>query len=210
MLQVETPDVGAPQQAQVRCLPFGTVATAATARAALAASRRGAAAAPPPKPASRPRWAKVCGCPAFRAPSPSDAGSPRRARAPSPSRHPRIHARRRDRARCSRVLALRLGPVVVAARPSCVGRRRAGEARIGVEAATRSQPDEDLARIPLQSSLHLDGIVAGVEDEQGSCPLRGRPAQERFHLLGGHLALASRAGRTRRRSTGAVQLSRAR
>ena len=84
----------------------------------------------------------------------------------------------------ARVRALHLRPV--ATRPSGVG-RRAGEARIGVEAATRSQPDEDLARIPLQSSLDLDGIVAGVEDEQGSGPFRGRAAQRRFHLLGGHL-----------------------
>ncbi len=56
-----------------------------------------------------------------------------------------------------------------------------------MEAAARSQTDEDLARVPLQSSLDLDGIVAGVEDEQGSDPLLRRPAHKRFHLLGGHL-----------------------
>src|SRR5919202_3604713 len=67
------------------------------------------------------------------------------------------------------------------------GGGRASEARIGVEATPRSQTDEDLARTPLQSLLHLDGIVARVEDEQGSDPLLRRPAQERVHLLGGPL-----------------------
>jgi hypothetical protein len=86
----------------------------------------------------------------------------------------------------------------MATRPPSVG-RWTSEARIGVEAASRSQTDKNLARNSLKSLLHLDGIVASVEDEQGSDPLLGRPAQKRFHLLGGHLVGVLR---------GAVQLSR--
>ena len=85
----------------------------------------------------------------------------------------------------ARVRALDLRPV--ASRPSGGG-GRASEARIGVETAPRPQTDEDLARIPLQPLLQLHGIVAGVENEQGSdLFLLGQPAQKRFHLLGGHL-----------------------
>src|SRR5215208_7717275 len=63
------------------------------------------------------------------------------------------------------VPALHLRPV--ATRPSSVG-GWASEARIGVEATPGPQTDEDLARSPFQPLLHLlDGIVAGVEDEQG-------------------------------------------
>src|SRR5512132_735344 len=51
------------------------------------------------------------------------------------------------------------------------GSGRTSEARIGEEAATCSQTDEDLAPTPLKASLHLDGIVSSVEDEQGSGPL---------------------------------------
>jgi hypothetical protein len=66
--------------------------------------------------------------------------------------------------------------------------RWTSEARISVEATPRPQTDEDLARNPLQSLLHLDGIVASVEDEQGSDPLLlRREAEKRFHLLGGNL-----------------------
>jgi hypothetical protein len=96
----------------------------------------------------------------------------------------------------------------VATRPSSEG-GRSSEARLGVEATPCPQTDEDLARrTPLQPLLHLDGIVAGVEDEQGSGPLLGRPAQKRFHLLGGHLVSIPRGAETRSTSTGAVQLSR--
>ena len=88
---------------------------------------------------------------------------------------------------------------------------RAGtsEARIGLEATPSSQTDEDLTQSPLlQPLLHLDRIVARVEDEQGSGPLLGRPVQKRFHLLGGHLVSIPRGAETRSTSTGAVQLSR--
>ena len=96
----------------------------------------------------------------------------------------------------------------MATRPSGGGGGWAGEARIGIEAAAGTQTDEDLAPTPLEPPLHLDRIVAGVEDEQGSVPfLLGRPAQNRFHLLDGDLVGVLR-GRTRSTSTGAVQLSR--
>jgi hypothetical protein len=74
--------------------------------------------------------------------------------------------------------------------PSSVG-RWASEARIGVEATPGAQTEEDLAWSSLQSLLHLDGIVASVEDEQGSGSLLFlvlmREAEKRFDLLGGHL-----------------------
>jgi hypothetical protein len=74
----------------------------------------------------------------------------------------------------------------VATRSPSVG-RWTSEARIGIEATPRPQTDEDLTRSPLQPLLHLDGIVASVEDEQGSDPLLRQPAEKRFHLLGGYL-----------------------
>jgi hypothetical protein len=42
---------------------------------------------------------------------------------------------------------------------------RIREARIAVEAAPRSQTDEDLARASLEPSLDLDRVVASIEDE---------------------------------------------
>src|SRR3712207_1148427 len=64
----------------------------------------------------------------------------------------------------------------------------ASEARIGVETAPRPQTDEDLRAAAFQLLLKLDGIVAGVEDEQGNVPfLLGRPAYKRFDLLGSNL-----------------------
>jgi hypothetical protein len=65
--------------------------------------------------------------------------------------------------------------------------RWTNEARIAVEATSRPQTEKDLARTSLQSLLHLDRVVSGVEDEQGNDSLLGRPAQKRFHLLGSHL-----------------------
>ena len=65
---------------------------------------------------------------------------------------------------------------------------RVREARVAVEAAPGAQADEDLARAPLQSLLHLDGVVARIEDEhRGNVgPTRRKgPAQKRPHLLGG-------------------------
>ena len=78
----------------------------------------------------------------------------------------------------------------MATRPSGGG-GRASEARIGVEAAPCPQTDEDLARPSLKPLLHFNGIVARVEDEQGSgIFLLGRPAEKRFYLLGGDLISA--------------------
>jgi hypothetical protein len=68
--------------------------------------------------------------------------------------------------------------------------RRVAQARVAVEAAPGAQADEYLAWAPLQSLLHLDGVVARIEDEQrGSVsPTRRKgPPQERPHLLGGDL-----------------------
>jgi hypothetical protein len=41
------------------------------------------------------------------------------------------------------------------------------EARIAIEAPPGAQAEEYLAWAPLQCSLHLDGVVARIEDEQG-------------------------------------------
>jgi hypothetical protein len=66
--------------------------------------------------------------------------------------------------------------------------RWASEARIGVEAATSPQTDEDLARSSLQPPLQLDGIIASVEDKQGSDPLLlSRETEKCFDLLGSDL-----------------------
>ena len=61
---------------------------------------------------------------------------------------------------------------------------RIREARGAVEAAPRSQTDEDLARAPFEPSLQLDRLVARVEDEQGDDP-SFKPAQQSLDLLGG-------------------------
>src|SRR5829696_1738096 len=67
------------------------------------------------------------------------------------------------------VRALHLGPVATGASDVF---RRVAQARVAVEASSRSQTDEDLARTSLEPLLHLDRVVARVEDEQGSS---GRP-----------------------------------
>jgi hypothetical protein len=86
----------------------------------------------------------------------------------------------------ARLSALHLGPVATGTSDVF---RRVAEARIAVEAAPGSQADEDLARTPLKALLHLDGVVARIEDEQRSSvsPTRRKgPPQERPHLLCGH------------------------
>jgi len=68
--------------------------------------------------------------------------------------------------------------------------RRVAQARVAVEAAPGAQAEEDLARASLQSLLHLDGVVARIEDEQRGnvSPTRRKgPPQKRPHLLGGGL-----------------------
>src|SRR3712207_1714931 len=69
----------------------------------------------------------------------------------------------------------------VATRSPSVG-RWTSETRIGVEATSRPQTDENLARSSLQPLLHLDRIVASVKDEQGSDPLLRRPAEKCLDL----------------------------
>jgi hypothetical protein len=65
------------------------------------------------------------------------------------------------------------------------------EARVAVEAASRSQTDEDLASASLESLLQLDGVIARVEDKQGSSGpillVLDQEAHERSQLLGGYL-----------------------
>jgi hypothetical protein len=80
--------------------------------------------------------------------------------------------------------ALHLGPV--ATRASDV-LRRVAEARITVEATPGAQAEEDLAWAPLQCSLHLDGVVDRVEDEQGEGLSYSEPTQQSLDLLGGDL-----------------------
>jgi hypothetical protein len=72
----------------------------------------------------------------------------------------------------------------VAAQPSRFG-GRTGEARIAVEAASCPQTDKYLARAPLKSLLHLDGIVTRVEDEQGEGLSPPESTQQDLNLLGG-------------------------
>jgi hypothetical protein len=109
---------------------------------------------------------------------------------------PGAHVHRSVAGILARVLGRGLGPGTrvraphlraVATRSPGVG-RWTSEARIGVEATPCPQTDEDLTRTSLQCLLHLDGVVASVEDEQRSDTLFRREAQKkRFDLLGGHL-----------------------
>jgi hypothetical protein len=67
---------------------------------------------------------------------------------------------------------------------------RIREARVPVEAAPRSQAEEDLARAPLQPPLHLDGVVARVEDEKRDGLYFFEPTQQCLHLpCGDHVSV---------------------
>jgi hypothetical protein len=61
--------------------------------------------------------------------------------------------------------------------------RWVAQARVAVEAASRPQTEEDLARAPFEPLLHLDGIVARIEDEQGKNVSLPEPTQQDLHLL---------------------------
>ncbi len=66
-------------------------------------------------------------------------------------------------------------------------RGRIAEARIAVEATPGAQPDEYLARTPLQRLLQFDGVVACIEDEQGGALSFFKPTQQQSpNLLGGN------------------------
>jgi hypothetical protein len=82
---------------------------------------------------------------------------------------------------------------------------------IGLEAATRSQTDEDLAPASLQAlcSAPAPDRREGVEDEQRHGPFGRQPLQQGPHLLGADRVLVFLVGGTRSTSTGALQLSRA-
>jgi hypothetical protein len=65
--------------------------------------------------------------------------------------------------------------------------RRVAQARVAVKASPGAQTEEDLARKSFEPLLHLDGIVARVEDEQGNVGLSSyfRPSQQSLDLLRG-------------------------
>jgi hypothetical protein len=65
--------------------------------------------------------------------------------------------------------------------------RRIAQARIAVEATPGTQTEEDLAWAPLQCSLHLEGVLARVDDEQGEGLSYSEPTQQSLDLLGGGL-----------------------
>jgi hypothetical protein len=80
----------------------------------------------------------------------------------------------------ARIVALHLVPVATGASDV---RGRIAQARVAVEAAPGAQADEDLARAPLELPLHLDRVVARVEDEQRD-GLSFEPTQQYLHLPG--------------------------
>src|SRR5215213_3444453 len=85
------------------------------------------------------------------------------------------------------IRALHLRPVATRASYVC-GRIR--EARVTVEAPSRSQADEDLARAPLQPPLQLDGVVARVEDENRDGLYFFELTQQCLHLpCGDHVSV---------------------
>jgi hypothetical protein len=59
------------------------------------------------------------------------------------------------------------------------------EARISVEATPGAQTEEDLARTSLKPLLHLDGIVARVEDEQREARFLSEPTEQSLYLFDG-------------------------
>jgi hypothetical protein len=61
----------------------------------------------------------------------------------------------------------------------------ASEARIGIEATPGAQTDEDLAPTPLKPLLHLDGIVASIEDEQRDARFLSDPTEQALYLFDG-------------------------
>ena len=162
MLQVEAPDVGAPQQAKVRLDPFWPM---------------------PPQP-------QLLGLsPPFATRQPlhlhhderPDHDGQRPAAAPSFVR-PHLRMQLREGSYAHRpvagvlacVLARGLGPGAriralhlrtMPTRPSGGG-GWTSETRVCKQAATRPQTEEDLAPAPLKPLLNLDGIVARIEDEQ--------------------------------------------
>ena len=85
---------------------------------------------------------------------------------------------------------------------------RVAETGVAVEAASRPQPHEYLARAPFESPLQFDGVVARLKDKQRYGPHFPEPPQQSPDLLAVASAFASRSGRRRFTSTGAVQLSR--
>ena len=78
-----------------------------------------------------------------------------------------------------------------------------------MEAAARPQADEYLASTTLESLLKLDGVIAGVEDEQRDAPSSPADRPSKASTCLAAAMLVSRSGWTREASTGAVQLSRA-
>src|SRR5919107_3137252 len=181
VLQIETPDIRAPEEIQVRPRPLRPV---------------------PPQP--QDPWLP----PPFAAGQPLDLDQDERADhdgqgSPSASSlvvlDLRVHLRPRPNAHSpvagvlaamlcgglgpgARIVALHLRPVATGASDVL---RRVAEARIAVEAAPGAQAEEYLARTALQCSLHLDGVVARVEDEQGDGLSLFEPTQQSLDLLGG-------------------------
>jgi hypothetical protein len=64
---------------------------------------------------------------------------------------------------------------------------RVAEAGVAIEATSGAQAEEDLARVPLEPLLHLDRVVARVEDEQGDGLFFFNATQQSLDLLGGDL-----------------------
>src|ERR687898_1791075 len=106
----------------------------------------------------------------------------------------------------ARIIALHLRPVTP--RPSSAS-RWAKEARLIVETTSRTQTEEDPARIsPEESLLQLHGIVAGIEDEQWHIFYEQGSSEQLSDLCCVATMFVSCSGRTRLASNGAVQLSR--
>jgi hypothetical protein len=184
MLQIEAPDVGAPEEAEIRRGSFG---------------------ADPPQPQSLRLAPPLASGQPFdlHHNEGSDHYGRRAAAASSFVRlnlrmHPRPgpHAHSPVTGVLAFVLGGGLGPGArlgafhlraVAAWPTGGG-GHSGEAWVGVKTAPGAQANEDLARKSLQSLLELDGIVAGVEYEQRHTTASHRGASEQtLDLLAGYL-----------------------